>query len=171
MMDLVLIAHNLRSAHNVGSLLRSSEGLGVDKVYLTGYTPYPKTKDDTRLPHLAAKVSARIAKTALGAENQLDWQQSDDIFEIIARLKDDGFELVALEQTPAAEPLNDFQPSAKTALIVGREVEGIEPEVLAAAARAVEIIMHGRKESFNVAVAAAIALYQIKHKGDGHLTR
>jgi len=168
-MDLVLIAHNLRSAHNVGSLLRTAEGLGINKVYLTGYTPYPKTKNDSRLPHLASKISARITKTALGAENQLDWQQSDDIFEVINQLKEDGFEIIALEQTPEAEPLSDFEPAAKTALIVGREVEGIEPEVLAAADRTVEIAMHGSKESFNVAVAAAIALYQIKHKGDGHL--
>jgi 23S rRNA (guanosine2251-2'-O)-methyltransferase len=66
MRQLILIAHNLRSTHNVGSILRTAEGLGVTEVYLTGYTPYPETPNDERLPHLARKIQAQIQKTALG---------------------------------------------------------------------------------------------------------
>jgi 23S rRNA (guanosine2251-2'-O)-methyltransferase len=163
MKHIILIAHNVRSTHNVGSLLRTAEGLGVDSVILSGYTPYPITMDDQRLPHEARKTDRQIDKTALGAQNFIDWSHSDDITETIADLTSAGYTVYGLEQTPAATPLNDFSAPEKVALIVGREVEGIEPEVLALCKGALEIPMLGKKESFNVVQAAAMALYVFRY--------
>jgi 23S rRNA (guanosine2251-2'-O)-methyltransferase len=162
MRKLVLIAHNLRSAHNVGSLLRTCEGLGVDEIYLTGYTPYPARTGDERLPHLAQKTSRQIAKTALGAEKSAAWQHQTNINSVLAKLKSRAFVIAALEQAPGSVKLPEFNPPAKLALIVGREVEGIEPEILAICDRIIEIPMFGRKESFNVVQAAAMALYHFR---------
>ncbi|MEK7599952.1 MAG: TrmH family RNA methyltransferase [Patescibacteria group bacterium] len=162
MKHLILIAHNLRSAHNVGSLLRTAEGLGVDKVYLTGYTPYPLHSKDERLPHLATKIDKQISKTALGAETSQSWQHINEIDGLIKELKQDDYLVTALEQTPNSIKLTDFKSRGKVALIVGREVEGVEPEVLAACDNIVEIPMFGSKESFNVAQAAAMSLYHLR---------
>jgi tRNA G18 (ribose-2'-O)-methylase SpoU len=162
MKQIILVAHNLRSAHNVGSLFRTAEGLGVGKLYLSGYSPYPLAANDERLPHLAEKIDRQIAKTALGAEKSIDWQHIFDIAQIITDLKNQGFTAAALEQTPGAIKLPGFAPAGKLVLIVGREVEGIEPEVLELCDLALEIPMLGRKESFNVAQAAAMALYHLR---------
>lgn len=164
MSKLILIAHNLRSTHNVGSLLRTAEGLGVDAVYLTGYTPYPLAPDDERLPHLAQKIDKQIAKTALGAEKMIKWQHRTDITPLTAELHRKKYQIVALEQGENAVKLPEFSRPEKIALIVGREVEGIEPEVLKLCDQIAEIPMLGRKESFNVAQAAAMALYQFRYR-------
>lgn len=163
MREIILIAHNMRSCHNVGSLLRTAEGLGVGKVYLTGYTPFPIGQaDDTRLPHLAAKIDKQIHKTALDAERQIAWEQLSTIEPLIARLKADGFTVMAIEQAANSIALPDFSAPDKIALLTGREVEGVEPEVLALCDGALEIPMFGQKESFNVVQAAAMALYQCR---------
>lgn len=162
MRPLVLIAHNLRSCHNVGSLLRTAEGLGVQHVFLTGYSPYPLMEHDTRMPHLARKIDKQIHKTALDAERQISWQQNDDVFGVIARLKADGFTIIAIEQAEGSVALPSYKPDEKIALLVGREVEGVEPEVLNACDRTVEIPMFGQKESFNVVQAAAMGLYHCR---------
>ena len=158
MRQIVLIAHNVRSTHNVGSLLRTAEGLGVSKVYLTGYTPYPLRDGDERLPHIARKLDEQIHKTALDAEKLVSWEHENDIGTVIEGLRLDGFAVVALEQGLDAVRMPKWQPSPKVALIVGREVEGIEPEVQELADVLVEIPMFGKKESFNVVQAAAMAL-------------
>lgn len=164
MRQIVLVVHNVRSCHNVGSLLRTADGLGVSKVYLTGYTPYPISPGDTRLPHEAARVHKQIQKTALGAENSADWQTTPDIFETLAKLKNNGFLIAALEQHKTAVKLPDWQPSSKVALIVGRETDGIEEKVLETCDLTVEIPMFGSKESFNVVQAAAMALYHCRFR-------
>jgi 23S rRNA (guanosine2251-2'-O)-methyltransferase len=161
--SLILIMHNVRSALNVGSMLRSSDGLGVDKVFMTGYTPYPKQVSDSRLPHLASKVDSQIHKTALGAEKTVDWQLEPDINFLIEQLGRDGYKICALEQTPGSIALPDFKSPDKVVLIVGREVEGLEEQVIQAADFCVVIPMLGQKESFNVSVAAAIALYHCRY--------
>lgn len=158
---LILIAHNLRSCHNVGSLLRTADGLGLSRVYLTGYTPYPLVKDDSRLPHIAKKITNQIHKTALGAENSQTWEQRDNLLSLLADLKRQGFLIAALEQAPNSQALPDFRPPGKMALIVGREVEGLEQDVLAACDVVLELPMRGSKESYNVSVAAAMACYQL----------
>lgn len=162
MRSIVLIVHNVRSAHNVGSLLRTAEGLGVQKVYLTGYTPFPMAKHDSRLPHVAKKTHNQIVKTALGAENLVNWSHNTHIQTIIKSLRQTEFTVCALEQTHASIPLLSFDPPDKIALIVGREVEGIEPDILKLCDIIVEIPMIGKKESFNVVQAAAMALYHCR---------
>ena len=159
MRNIALIAHNLRSCHNVGSLLRTADGLGVCTVYLTGYTPYPLRENDTRLPHIATKVHKQIQKTALGAESTGRWTHSDDVLSVIHQLKSEGFTVCALEQDGFAVDITTWKPPTNVALVVGRETEGIEPEVLAACDTVLEIPMLGKKESFNVTQATAMALY------------
>jgi 23S rRNA (guanosine2251-2'-O)-methyltransferase len=168
-MTIVLIAHNIRSSHNIGSLLRTAEGLGITRIYLTGYSPHPKSVRDKRLPHLAEKQTKQIAKTALGAESLVAWRYQKDITVIIARLKEAGFIIAALEQTPGSIEINGFSVPAKTALIVGNETGGLDGEILALADIKIHLPMAGRKESFNVAVAAGMALYHLKLKGDGQI--
>jgi tRNA G18 (ribose-2'-O)-methylase SpoU len=162
MRDIILIAHNLRSTHNVGSLLRTAEGLGVQKVILSGYTPHPMRDNDRRLPHIAGKIAKDINKTALGAENLVKWEFHADILPVIAKLKKDGYVVAALEQTDDAHLLHKYHPPNKIVIVLGREVEGIEPEILDACDTALEIPMFGKKESYNVVQAAAMALYHCR---------
>jgi tRNA G18 (ribose-2'-O)-methylase SpoU len=161
--EIVVIAHDIRSTHNVGSLLRTCEGLGVKHVYFTGYTPYPALPEaDPRLPHIAGKLTRQIHKTALDAEELVSWSTETDIETCIAHLKTDGYTVTALEQSPQSIRLPDFTAPPKVALLLGREVEGIAPEVLALCDVTLEIPMFGKKESFNVVQAAAMALYQFR---------
>ncbi len=162
MRDIILIAHNLRSTHNVGSLLRTAEGLGVSKVYFTGYTPYPAQAQDGRLPHEAAKLTRQIAKTALGAETTQPWEHQTEVMPLITELRKRGYVVCALEQTPDATELPAYEPPQKIAIVLGREVEGVEPEVLAAVNQHLVIPMFGKKESFNVVQAAAMAIYHCR---------
>ncbi len=159
MREIVLLVHDVRSTHNVGSLLRTAEGLGVAHVYLSGYTPFPRLDSDTRLPHLAMKIDRQIQKTALGAERMIPWSVEPDIAATIARLKAEGFTIAALEQTAESISLPDFQPPQKIAVVLGREVEGVAEDILALCDVALEIPMFGKKESFNVVQAAAMTLY------------
>lgn len=162
MRSIVLIAHDIRSCHNVGSLLRTAEGLGVSQVYLGGYTPYPLQEHDTRLPYIAAKLHKQIQKTALGAEASQPWQYISDIYDILSMLRADGYTIVGLEQNPKSVPLHTFIPSEKVAILLGREVEGVTPELLTEMDAIVEIPMFGSKESFNVVQAAAMTLYHCR---------
>lgn len=159
---IILIANNLRSIHNVGSLLRTADGIGVAKVLLCGYTPHPARANDSRLPHESAKITRQIHKTALGAEESVSWEWQEDVLSVIDKLKKDGFIIAGLEQTKDSVALPEFSVPGKIALIVGREVEGLEPEVIKNCDVCLEIPMFGQKESFNVAQASAMALYHIK---------
>jgi len=159
---IILVAHNLRSCHNVGSLLRTAEGLGAELVILSGYTPFPLTKNDRRLPHIAQKLDKQISKTALGAEKSQPWRHFETFEKALAFLRNQGYKLAAVEQASGATALPGFHPPEKMALLVGREVEGVEPEVLAACDRILEIPMFGQKESFNVVQAAAMAMYHCR---------
>jgi 23S rRNA (guanosine2251-2'-O)-methyltransferase len=160
--EIIVIAHNLRSCHNVGSLLRTAEGMGVAEVWLTGYTPYPKMKHDRRMPHLVQKIDRQIHKTSLGAEESITWAQADNIEPIISQLKSKGYTVLALEQTDSSQTLHSYKPTQKLAIVLGREVEGIEPAVLDLCDVYIEIPMFGKKESLNVVQAAAMALYHMR---------
>jgi 23S rRNA (guanosine2251-2'-O)-methyltransferase len=160
--ELYVIAHDIRSAHNVGSLFRTAEGLGVKKLFLTGTTPYPRANDDKRLPHLTKKLSARINKTALGASEHLDWEHKNDIFELIDELKQTGISIVALEQTADAAALDEYEPPSRLALVLGSEIDGVEAAVIDLSDSVIQIPMQGKKESFNVVQAAAMALYRLR---------
>lgn len=162
MRDIILIAHNLRSTHNVGSLLRTAEGMGVKKVILSGYTPHPIHENDRRLPHEAGKIARDINKTALGAENSVKWEFHADILPVLGKLKKDDYLVAAIEQTEDGHLLHKYHPPHKIALLVGREVDGVEKEILDACDTALEIPMFGKKESYNVVQAAAMALYHCR---------
>ena len=164
MKQIILIIHNIRSSHNVGSLLRTAEGLGVEKVFLTGYTPYPALLHDERLPHIAARTGRQISKTALGAEDTLAWEYTPDIDLVINNVKKRGFEVIGLEQTTQSIPLPKLHAPDRIALVIGNEVTGIEKEVLKFCTLSVEIPMFGRKESFNVVQATAMALYHCRFR-------
>lgn len=159
---IVVIINNVRSAHNAGSILRSADSFAVDKVYFTGYTPYPAQKNDRRLPHIQKGVSYQIHKTALGAEDSVNWIREENIHTAVKELKNAGYNIIALEQTPKSLSLNKLKAPEKIALIVGNEIEGIDAETVKLADKAIEIPQLGSKESLNVAVATAVALYHLR---------
>ena len=160
-MSLIVIAHNIRSTHNIGAILRTGDGFGIDKIYATGYTPYPTIPGDTRLPHERDKLTRQIAKTALGAEQTIPVEYAAEPSGIIAQLKHDGYTIAALEQSDASINLADYKCPPKLALLLGEEVHGITPELLTTCDVTLEIPMVGHKESFNVSVATGIALYAL----------
>jgi 23S rRNA (guanosine2251-2'-O)-methyltransferase len=160
-MSLTVIAHNIRSTYNVGAILRSCDGFGVNGFYATGYTPYPTFHYDKRLPHERDKLTRQIAKTALGAEQTVPVNYSPDLAVLIKTLKENGYVIAALEQADRSINLADFTRPKSLALLLGEEVHGIAPELLELCDVALEIPMVGRKESFNVSVATGIALYAL----------
>ncbi len=163
MRKIVLIAHDIRSAHNVGSLLRTADGFGVTHVYLTGFTPYPRQTNDVRLPHLSTKLTRQISKTALGAEaNTSLWTHHEDIKILLSELRANEYMVVGLEQAKNSIQLPKFNPSDKVAILLGREVEGVEPQLLKLCDQVVEIPMFGKKESFNVIEAATATIYHCR---------
>lgn len=159
-----LVVHNVRSAHNVGSILRTADGLGLETVYLTGYTPYPEAPDDRRMPHVRRKTANQISKTALGAETSVAWRQFDDLTAAIDELKLNGFIVTALEQPKNALALNKYKAPERIALLVGNEIHGLDKTALKLADTHVCIPMLGAKESFNVSIAAAMALYHLRYQ-------
>lgn len=160
MKPLIVILYNIRSTYNVGAILRTCECLGVNSVIFSGYTPFL----DKGLPHEQAKLRKQIHKTALGAEDLVAWERHDDILSAISNLRAKGYKIYALEQGIERPSLNILDIESypdQTALILGEEVHGIPREILAECDELVEIPMHGQKESFNVSVAAGIALWEI----------
>jgi tRNA G18 (ribose-2'-O)-methylase SpoU len=162
MRDIILIAHDMRSCHNVGSLLRTADGLGVKEVIFSGYTPHPYYEHDARLPHEALKLTRQIHKTALGAEDSQKWSYQADVRTVISQLRAAGYRVIALEQAEDAIELPTLHPPQKVAILLGREVKGIDPEILALCDSVVEIPMFGKKESFNVIQSAAMILYHCR---------
>ncbi len=165
-MKLVLVIHNIRSCYNVGAILRTAEGLGVDKVILSGYTP--RVHDAKLLPHLRDKLDHEIHKTALGAEDMLDIYASDDIFSELKKYQKQGWQIVGLENNVEKSnlvQLNDENLrdtlSDRIVLVLGEEVNGIDYSLYDIIDLFLEIPMKGKKESFNVSVAAGIAMYGI----------
>lgn len=159
MAEIIVIVHNIRSTHNVGSIFRTAEGFGVCKIILSGYTPYPTIKNDSRLPHISEKLSAQIHKTALGAEKIVPFEYRETLDLGTPDLA--SYQIVALEQAKDSISLRNYTPPSKLALLLGEEVHGITPELLSQVDDIIEIPMHGQKESFNVSVATGIALYAL----------
>ena len=163
---MILALDNIRSCYNVGAILRTAEGFGVEKVILSGYTP--RVHDANLLPHLRAKLDKEIHKTALGAEDLLDVYSCGDIILELKNLKEQGWQIVGLENNidvPNLVRLNSPEVkeriSDKVVLVLGEEVKGIDYSLHDIIDLFVEIPMKGQKESFNVSVAAGIAIYGI----------
>ncbi len=158
-----VVAHNIRSSHNIGSIFRTCDGFAIEHLYITGYSPYPAIENDTRLPHIAQKATADIAKTALGAETTVPFSYVPHASTTIDAFKAHGYEIIGLEQDETAVKLPDFEAPEKILLLLGEEVEGISAELRNKCDHLVEIPMEGSKESFNVSVATGIALYALNY--------
>lgn len=164
-MEVVLVLHNIRSCYNVGAILRSAEGFGVSSVVLSGYTPRPHDKN--LLPHLREKLDKEIHKTALGAEDMLKTEVAENLTALLSRLKSQNYQIVGLENNIKQDVCQINDPGLrkklgqKIVLILGEEVNGIPEDLYGLIDLFVEIPMKGQKESFNVSVAAGIALYAI----------
>ena len=165
---MIVALHNIRSTYNVGAILRTAEGFGLKQVIMTGYTP--RVHDKELLPHLRAKLDREIHKTALGAENMLGYYSSDDIISLLSSFRDRGWQIVGLENNISGVPLYKLGSpelkqalSSKVILVLGEEVKGIDHSLYDIIDLFVEIPMEGKKESFNVSVAAGIAIYGIKN--------
>ena len=149
-----LVLHNIRSAYNVGSIFRTADGAGVAKIYLCGYTPTPD--------------EPKVKKTALGAEEFVAWEKQRQTGRLLNQLKKQGADIVALELDNKSKNLFDYNfdalPGESLAIVVGHERKGLTKNILSYVDDIIEIPMHGKKESLNVAVATGIALYTIIEK-------
>ena len=155
--EFVAILDNIRSLLNVGSIFRTAEALGFQKLYLGGITPAPDSEKHKRLIH----------KTALGAENYLLWEKASQTFRILKKIKTEGYYLIALELGKGSVKINKFKhlpPSyQKIALVVGNEVKGINKRYLNYCDKILEIPLSGKKESLNVSVAFGIGAFWLKN--------
>lgn len=159
-MRLIGVLHDVRSVHNVGSIFRTADGAGFEKLYLCGITPAPLDR--------FKKVRSDFAKVALGAEKSVAWEFAPDAAALIKKLKKERWKIFALEQEKKSIPYylapdvlwnNERQMAA---LVVGNEVGGIPPAILKLADATLEIPMLGKKESLNVSVAFGIAAYRAR---------
>ncbi len=158
-----VILNDIRSAYNVGSILRTADAVGGVDVVCCGITPHPAMPGDTRSPVVIDANTRAIAKTALGAQDAVRIGYVGDPREAIATARRAGKVVIALERTPEAEDLSAFSPNAgvEFALLLGGEVDGLPAELRATADRVLQIPQRGVKESLNVSVAAGIAMYHL----------
>lgn len=154
---MVAIFHNIRSIHNTGSMFRTADAAGIEKLYLCGITPSPLDR--------FGKKRRDFTKTSLGAEDSILWEKIADTEKLIVALKHAGYKIISLEQHPRSVPYWRKDASGKNmALIVGNEVEGIPDSILDLSDCIIEIPMHGKKESLNVSVSFGIAAYELNKK-------
>ncbi len=143
-----VLVHNVRSIHNVGSIFRTSDAARVEHVHLTGFTGTPKHKD--------------LHKTALGAQDAVEWSKHEDPLPVLNTLREQGFTIAALEQTSGSTAPNEVSPDLyPLCLVVGNEVRGVDEELIEAADCALELPQYGAKISMNVGVAYGIAVYDL----------
>lgn len=145
-----VVLDNLRSTLNVGSIFRTADGAGVNKIYCCGTTPTPE--------------HPKIAKTSLGAEDFIPWQYCSNALDIVEIKKQQGFQIYSLEAADNAEPIltrPTVNEGSSVLLIVGNEVSGIDPSIMEISTRRLFIPMKGTKTSLNVAVAFGIAIYSL----------
>ncbi len=148
-----VIAHNIRSAHNVGSIFRTADAVGATKIYLTGYTPRPFDQ--------FGRVNKEIAKTALGAEKTVPWEYQESISRLLSKLKKQQVQIIALEQNPHSVDYKKAKINFPCVLLLGEEVGGVAPALLKKCDLIVEIPMRGEKESLNVSVAFGVATFRL----------
>lgn len=144
-----IILDNIRSQNNVGSVFRTSDAFRIEKIFLCGITSTPENRE--------------VHKTALGAEDAVDWEYSKDTLSVVEELKDKGYKIYSIEQAENTTSLEDFSIDLnnKYALVFGNEVKGVQQEVIDASEGCVEIPQFGTKHSFNISVTAGIVLWQI----------
>ena len=149
---IVVVLDNIRSAHNVGSVLRSCDAFKIDKVYLCGICATPP--------------SAEIHKAALGAEDSVPWEHVDDTLDAVGRLRSEGYRIVSVEQTVHSVKLDDYKRGEdRIAVILGNEVDGVRQDVVDASDFALEVPQWGTKHSLNVSVCAGVILWHCRLTG------
>lgn len=151
-LSVCILLDNIRSLHNVGSAFRTSDAFRLEKLYLTGITGTP--------PH------REIEKTALGATASVAWAHEEKTVDALKKLKDNGYTIIAIEQTSASQPLQNFNPEdgKKYCLLFGNEVHGVSEEAIALADLALEIPQHGTKHSLNISVCLGIVAWEFYKK-------
>lgn len=149
-LPLIMVLDNVRSLHNVGSVLRTADAFRIEAVYMCGITATPP--------------SAEIHKTALGAEDSVAWQYFEDTLQAVDKLKTEGYTVLAVEQVEGSLKLGDFafEPQKKYALVMGNEVKGVRQDVVDACHQALEIPQYGTKHSMNVSVTAGIVMWEVE---------
>lgn len=156
---MIAILDNIRSMHNVGAVFRTSDGVGIEKVYLCGYTPSP-------LHEQLGHIRPQVAKVALGAEEWIAWEKRPNAWRLLDELKKQGYTIIALEQNKRSVPLDSVKLTKtqweKGVLVVGHELEGLSTGVLKRADIIAEIPMVGKKHSLNVSVAFGVAAYALR---------
>jgi len=151
--EVAVLLHNIRSTHNVGSIFRTADALGVTKIYISGITPTPIDRFN--------RPRKDIAKVALGAEKTISWEYVKEPKSLIRKLKKQKFQIVGLEQAKNSIDYKKVKMKYPVLFIVGNEVEGIDKKILRLSHIVVEIPMVGKKESLNVSVAFGVALFRI----------
>lgn len=149
-LSLCVVLNSIRSLHNVGSIFRTCDAVGVEKLYLCGITGYPPNQ--------------QLAKTALDAQRHVPWEYREDLLKLIDECKAEHYTIVLLEQIEGGIFYQNFKPKGKVCLIVGNEVSGIADELVEKCDAAIEIEMMGVKNSLNVSVAFGIVAYHIKYQ-------
>ena len=149
----LVLLHDIRSTHNVGSIFRTSDSAGVSKIFLSGYTPTPIDK--------YGRERKDIAKVALGAEKNIKWEYIESPEKIIEKLKKEGYQIISLEQSDLSVDYKKVKLHSPVLFIVGNEVEGISKKILSLCDVVAEIPMLGEKESLNVSVAFGIGIYRM----------
>ena len=143
----IIVLDNVRSMENVGSFFRTADAFRIESIYLCGITARP--------PH------REIHKTALGADESVDWKYFETTAEACEHLKASGYRIFAVEQVEGSIMLNDFQTPEKSAYIFGNEVDGVDDEALKYCEQAIEIPQEGTKHSLNVSVSGGIVMYHL----------
>lgn len=151
--DVRLLLDGIRSVHNVGSIFRTAETVGVRKIYCAGTTPTPVDRFKRKRPD--------FAKVALGAEVMIEWEHIDEPMSVASSLKKEGFQVVALEQAEGSVDYKSITTSDRCLIILGAEVDGVSKDLLRLADVIAEIPMRGQKESLNVSVSAGIFLFRL----------
>ncbi len=149
-LPLIMVLDNIRSLHNVGSVLRTADAFRLEAVYMCGITAVPS--------------SPEIHKTALGAEDSVRWQYFADTLEAVNLLKSEGYMVLAVEQVEGSLKLGTFtfEPGKRYALVMGNEVKGVQQAVVDACNQALEIPQYGTKHSMNVSVTAGIVMWEVE---------
>ena len=149
---IVLILDDVRSAHNVGSVFRTSDAFLIEKIYLCGITPQPPHKE--------------IRKTALGAYESVEWEHNNNVEDCINSLIEKDYYIISIEQAENATYLNDFKAPTdkKLAFVFGNEVKGVNQNIMNKSNECIEIPQHGTKHSFNISVSVGIVLWSVFEK-------
>lgn len=151
MREIIVILYNIRSVENVGAMFRTADAAGVDKIYLCGITPAPLDR--------FGRKRKDLAKSALGAEEFVPWEQVKNISTLLLKLKKQGFQIIGAEQDEKSVDYRKVKMKSKNALVMGAEVEGIPKNILKKCDVVAEIPMRGKKESLNVSVALGVVLF------------